>query len=117
LCDGFVGQFALCPLGDRTSAVFGRLAGQGHDLTVGFGANSGGRSGARGIRQTVDDAHLAQRNVRKTQPAPPPMPGHVQTYVELAGDFLMVEPLLGQQDNSGPQNDLLRGTVATHQGF
>jgi hypothetical protein len=45
------------------------------------------------------------------------MPCHVKADVELLSDLLIVEPLVGQQDNPGAQNNLLRGGMATHQGF
>jgi hypothetical protein len=115
--DRFVGQFSLGPMGDRAGEVLGRLAGEGHDLTVGFGAYGRRRSRAGSIGQTLGGGHFGRRNFLPTLPAVSPMAHHVPADAQFAGNGLVVVPLLRQENNLGTQSDLLGRRMTPDEGL
>src|SRR5262249_53549945 len=102
---------------DGTPEILGRLAGYRHDLTVGFGANGGGRSGTGSIREALGGGHFGGRDFLHAQPASSPMSCHVHTDAEFASNVLIVEPLMCQEHNLGTQSDLLWRGMTPHEGL
>jgi len=93
LRDGFVGEFAPRPVGDRSPALFWRLASQRHDLTQGFGANLRGFAGSGRIVETFSQRHFGQRQVLGVGPASSPFRNAAAVGSSLRGNLGIVVAL------------------------
>jgi len=117
LSDRLIREFPLGPVGDGTPEILGRLAGENHDLTVGFGTNGGGRSGTGSIREALCRGHFGGRDFLHLQPPTSPMSCHVKADAQFVGNVLIVAPLLSQEHNLGAQSDLLWRGMTPDEGL
>lgn len=105
--EGFVGNFAGCPLTDGASTVFWVFTDDGHDLTPLFGSEGSRSSGTRDIGEMVLDVQGGQGMLGNLVPALSPVTDPVFTDTKDPGGLACSVSQSEQENDPGAGNQAL----------
>ena len=109
--DGFVGQFAWCPVADGALRGGGGLTSQCHDLAPLLDSEGGRRPRTRGILQPFEYGTMRTR-----QPVASPAPYRKATGPQETRDLVGIVPVRKVQNNLGPEAEVLGCFMGTDEG-